>query len=175
MPVEWAASAGALAMVFTGILTPRAAVRALDWNLLAILAGSVGLGAIVTYSGLAAKIADGVSGLGSASTLALAITVALVAMVMAGAVTTAASVTILTPVVIDVASSLDVSAIPLLALVGTAACLSYANPFSNQSFILVMGPGRYSFGEFVRLGLPVSVVALALAVTGTMAWLWVLG
>ena len=175
VPVEWAASAGALAMVFTGILTPRAAVRALDWNLLAILAGSVGLGAIVTYSGLAAKIADGVSGLGSASTLALAITVALVAMVMAGAVTTAASVTILTPVVIDVASSLDVSAIPLLALVGTAACLSYANPFSNQSFILVMGPGRYSFGEFVRLGLPVSVVALALAVTGAMAWLWVLG
>ena len=65
--------------------------------------------------------------------------------------------------------------LPLLALLGTAACLSYANPFSNQSFILVMGPGRSSFGEFVRLGLPVSVVALALAVTGAMAWLWILG
>jgi len=39
----------------------------------------------------------------------------------------------------------------------------------------VMGPGRYSFGEFVRLGLPVAVAALALAVAGTLVWSTVLG
>jgi len=129
----------------------------------------------VTYSGLAGKIADGVARLGAASTLALAVTIAIVAVVLAAMVTTAAAVTILTPVIIDVAASLEVSALPLIALLGTSACLSYANPFSNQSFVLVMGPGRYSFGEFVRLGLPVAVAALALAVAGTLVWSTVLG
>jgi hypothetical protein len=50
-PVELIAFAGAVLMVLTRVLTPRAAVRALDWNVLFILAGSVGLGAIVVQSG----------------------------------------------------------------------------------------------------------------------------
>ena len=40
------------------------------------------------------------------------------------------------------------------ALLAVAACLSFINPFSNQSFMLVMGPGGYSFKDYVRLGTP---------------------
>ena len=54
---SWSPSAGALLMVLSGVLTPRSAVRGLDWNVLFILAGSVGLGAIVVDSGLADRLA----------------------------------------------------------------------------------------------------------------------
>jgi di/tricarboxylate transporter len=47
-------------MVVTGILTPKSAVRALDWNVLFILVGSVALGAIVVESGLATVLADAI-------------------------------------------------------------------------------------------------------------------
>ena len=66
-PVEVVAFTGALLMVVTRVLTARQAVKALDWNVLFILAGSVGLGAIVVSSGLATKIADAISYLGAGS------------------------------------------------------------------------------------------------------------
>ena len=53
LPIVLAAVAGAVLMVLTGVLTPGAAGRALDWNVLFVIAGSVGLGAIVVSSGLA--------------------------------------------------------------------------------------------------------------------------
>src|SRR4029077_2527307 len=58
LAVEMAAFAGAVLMVLTKVLTPRSAVRALDWNVLFVLAGSVGLGAIVLHSGLADVLAQ---------------------------------------------------------------------------------------------------------------------
>ena len=58
VPVEFGSVGGALLMVLTGVLTPRSAGRALDWNILFVLAGSVGLGAIVLSSGLADLLAE---------------------------------------------------------------------------------------------------------------------
>ena len=58
-PVELVAVSGALLMVITKVITPRSAVRALYWNVLFVLAGSVGLGAVVVSSGLADAIAGG--------------------------------------------------------------------------------------------------------------------
>jgi len=60
VPVELASLTGAVLMVITGILTPKSAVRALDWNVLFILVGSVALGAIVVESGLATVLADAI-------------------------------------------------------------------------------------------------------------------
>ena len=67
-PVELIAVAGATLMVLTGVLTPRSAARALNWNILAIIAGSVGLGTIVVKSGLGERISDAILTLSAGNT-----------------------------------------------------------------------------------------------------------
>jgi hypothetical protein len=81
VPAEIAASGGAVLMVLTGVISPRSAARALEPKVLALLAGSIGLGAIVVESGLAEVIADAISDL-SSGTLGLVIVLALAATVI---------------------------------------------------------------------------------------------
>ncbi len=169
-PVEWVASAGALAMLLFRVITPRAAFRALNWNLLGVLAGAVGLGAIATSSGLADAIADWVARTSGDSLATLVVLVAVVAVALAAFVTTAAAVSILVPIILAVSASLAVQPEPLLALLAVAACLSFVNPFSNQSFMLVMGPGDYNFRDYVRVGTPAVLVTLTTATIS--CWLW---
>ena len=89
VPAEVAASAGAVLMVLTGVITPRSAARALEPRVLALLAGSIGLAAIVVESGLARLIADAIADL-STGTLGLAIVIALATTVLTNLVTNAA-------------------------------------------------------------------------------------
>ncbi|MEC7103585.1 MAG: SLC13 family permease [Actinomycetota bacterium] len=169
-PTEWVASAGALAMLLFRVITPRAAFRALNWNLLGVLAGAVGLGAIATSSGLTDAIADWVTRTSGDSVAILVVLVAVVAVVLAAVVTTAAAVSMLVPIILAVSASLSVAPEPLLALLAVAACLSFINPFSNQSFLLVMGPGGYRFKDYVRLGTPAVLATLVTAAVS--CWLW---
>lgn len=71
-PVEMIATAGAALMVVTRVLTPRSAARALNWNILAIIAASVGLGTIVVKSGTGDIIADWIIDLSGGQALAVA-------------------------------------------------------------------------------------------------------
>lgn len=159
-PVEVVAFTGALAMVAFGVLTPRAAARALDWNVLFILAGSVGLGAIVVSSGIAAKISEAMTYLASGSVLLVVVVIAIFTAVLTNITTNAAAASILTPVVIAIAAEMDLSPVMLLALVGTCISFTFINPFSHQSNLMVMKPGGYSNASFVRFGIPLYLVSI---------------
>ncbi len=155
VPIEFGSVGGALLMVLSGVLTPRAAGRALDWNILFVLAGSVGLGAIVTSSGLADLLAGGVRTLSAGSSLLMVIVFAVITTVLTNLVTNAAAASILTPVAISLAAELAVNPVILLALIGTCISFTFITPFSHQSNLMVMGPMGYTTKEFVRFGVPV--------------------
>ncbi len=159
-PVEIASFTGALLMVVTRVLTPRAAARALDWNVLFILAGSVGLGAIVVESGIAAKIAEAISYLSAGSLPLVVIVFAVSTTVLTNLVTNAAAASILTPVGLALATEMDLDPIMLLALIATCISFTFINPFSHQSNIMVLRPGGYSMGSFVRFGIPLVAVSV---------------
>jgi hypothetical protein len=97
-PVELVAFAGAVLMVLAGVLTPRAAVRALDWNVLFILAGSVGLGAVVVESGLADVLARSIEQVSGGSMPVVVVVFAVTTTIMTNLITNAAAASILTPV-----------------------------------------------------------------------------
>jgi di/tricarboxylate transporter len=167
-PVELIALAGAVLMVLTRVLTPRAAVRALDWNVLFILAGSVGLGAIVVQSGLAALLARSIEQVSSGSMAIVVVVFALTTTVMTNLITNAAAASILTPVALGIATRPGLNPVTLLALVATCISFTFINPFSHQSNLMVMGPGGYSTRTFTRFGAPLVVVSLATA--SVVAW-----
>jgi di/tricarboxylate transporter len=152
VPAEVAASGGAVLMVLTGVITPRSAARALEPRVLGLLAGSIGLGAIVVESGLAGVIADAISDLSNGSTLGLVIVLAIATTVMTNLVTNAATASILTPVAIKIATEIGVDPVTVLALIGTCVSFTLINPYSHQSNVMVMKPGGYTEAQFARFG-----------------------
>lgn len=168
-PVELIAVAGATLMVLTGVLTPRSAARALNWNILAIIAGSVGLGTIVVNSGLGDRISHAIMALSSGNTALVVLVFVLGTTVLTNVVTNSAAAAILTPVALAVAATAGIEAALLLTLIGTCISFTFINPFSHQSNLMVMGPGGYSSATFVRFGIPL-IAASMLAAFG-VGWL----
>jgi di/tricarboxylate transporter len=170
-PVELIAFAGAVLMVLTGVLTPRMAVRALDWNVLFILAGSVGLGAIVVESGLAAVLARWIEQISAGSMPVVVVVFAVTTTIMTNLITNAAAASILTPVALGIAAKLGLDQVTVLALVATCISFTFINPFSHQSNLMVMGPGAYSTRTFARFGTPLVVVSVVAVSVVTWALL----
>lgn len=160
-PVELAALTGALLMVITKVLTPKSAARALDWNVLFILAGSVGLGAIVVQSGLADVVAEAIKSISGGSVLLVVIVFSVTTAIMTNLVTNAAAASILTPVALGIAADLNLNPVVLLAMIGTCISFTFLNPFSHQSNLMVMRPGGYTTASFARFGIPVYLASLA--------------
>ena len=162
-PIELIAVTGATLMVVTGVLTPRSAVRALNWNILAIIAGSVGLGVIVVNSGLGDIISSAILSLSTGSAALVVLVIAVGTTILTNIVSNAAAAAILTPVALTVADTTGLDPILLLTLIGTCISFTFINPFSHQSNLMVMKPGGYSTATFVRFGIPLILVCVITA------------
>ena len=162
-PIELIAVTGATLMVVTGVLTPRSAVRALNWNILAIIAGSVGLGVIVVNSGLGDIISSAILSLSTGSAALVVLVIAVGTTILTNIVSNAAAAAILTPVALTVADTTGLDPILLLTLIGTCISFTFINPFSHQSNLMVMKPGGYSTATFVRFGIPLILVCVVTA------------
>ena len=163
LPIVLAAVAGAVLMVLTGVLTPGAAGRALDWKVLFVIAGSVGLGAIVVSSGLADLIAGGVRLASGGSELLFVIAFAAITTLMTNFITNAAAASMLTPVGLAIAREYGIDPTVMLALIGTCISFTFLNPFGHQTNMMVMRPGGYTTATFLRFGAPVLLAALVTA------------
>jgi hypothetical protein len=168
-PVALVAFAGAVLMVLAGVLTPRSAARALDWNVLFILAGSVGLAAIVVDSGLANLLARAIERIAGGNLVLVVIVFAGTTAIMTNLVTNAAAASILTPVALGIAAKLGIDSVTVLALIATCISFTFLNPFSHQSNLMVMEPGGYSTRTFARFGIPLVAVCLATAIAVSWA------
>ena len=162
-PTELIAVTGATLMVVAGVPTPRSAVRALNWNILAIIAGSVGLGVIVVNSGLGDIISSAILSLSTGSAALVVLVIAVGTTILTNIVSNAAAAAILTPVALTVADTTGLDPILLLTLIGTCISFTFINPFSHQSNLMVMKPGGYSTATFVRFGIPLILVCVVTA------------
>jgi di/tricarboxylate transporter len=75
----------------------------------------------------------------------------------------AAVAVLLAPIALSTAANLDVSPYPLLMAVAVSASAAFLSPVGHSSNLLVMGPGGYRFTDYIRVGLPLTVVVLATA------------
>jgi di/tricarboxylate transporter len=168
-PVALVALAGALLMVLAGVLTPSSAARALDWNVLFILAGSVGLAAIVVHSGLADVLARTIHRIAGGNLVLVVIVFAVTTTILTNLVTNAAAASILTPVALGIAADRRIDPVTLLALIAICISFTFLNPFSHQSNLMVMEPGGYSTRTFARFGTPLIAACLVASIGVTWA------
>jgi di/tricarboxylate transporter len=161
LPIYIAAISGALLMVLTGCLTMDEAYRSIEWQAVFLIAGMLPLGFAMQSSGaaelLTSNVVDLVGGLGPlALVAALYLTTAVGAQVMP----TSAVAILMAPIALSTANDLGLSPYALVMTVSLSASASFMSPVAHPANVLVMGPGGYRFIDYIKVGLPLTIVCL---------------
>lgn len=164
-PITVTATIGALLLVLAGCLSVDEAYRAIDWKVIFMLAGMLSLSVAMENTGAAALFASWVlentRHLGPQVVLGcLYILTALLTACMSNNATAA----LMAPIAVSLAASLQVSPKPFLVAVCFAASACFASPVGYQTNLMVYGPGRFKFIDFVRVGLPLNILFLVISV-----------
>jgi di/tricarboxylate transporter len=161
LEIAIAAVAGATLMILTGCLHIEEAYRRIDWRAVFLIAGMFPLGIAMEQSGAAQYLADRVvtlvGDLGPAAILAgLFILTNVASQFMPNAVVTV----LMAPVALNSAADLDISPYAFMMIVAIAASASFMSPVGHPANGLVMGPGGYRFTDYVKVGIPLTIVVL---------------
>jgi di/tricarboxylate transporter len=164
-PIAASAFTGAVLLILIRVISADDAYRGLRPQILLLIAGMVVIGLSLEVSGLAATATQGLTGLvdGLRPWQAMAILYA-VTLVLTEVLSNAAVAVLITPIAVALAESLGVSPQPFIASVMMAASAAFATPFGYQTNVLVYEMGRYSYMDFVRIGLPLNLVVWVVAV-----------
>jgi len=160
-----AAVVGVVLMILTGCLTIEEAHRSIEWKAIFLIAGMLPLGIALQNTGaanfLAQEMVNLVGGWGPIAILAgLFILAALASQVMPNP----AVAVLLAPIALNTASDLGISPFPLLMAVAVSASAAFLSPVGHSANIMVMGPGGYRFGDYIKVGLPLTLVVLVVVV-----------
>jgi di/tricarboxylate transporter len=159
VPIVVTAILGILALIFTGCLNVRQAARAVDRQIVLIIASSLALGSALEATGGAAYLAGLVlhAMQGAPPAAVLSVLFLLVAIVT-NVLTNNAAAVLFTPIAVNLAHQLDAQVFPFAIAVTFGASCSFATPIGYQTNLLVMGPGHYRFIDFVIAGVPLVIV-----------------
>jgi di/tricarboxylate transporter len=159
LPIAVSAVAGALLMLLTGGLAWRDIGNALSTSVIMIVVVSLALGLALTRTGATEYLADLYLALtsGLSPSLILGGLILLMAL-LTNIISNNAAAVIGTPVAISIANSLDLPAEAFVLAVLFGANMSYATPMAYKTNLLVMNAGGYRFGDFVRIGLPLTLI-----------------
>ncbi len=158
--------AGAL-LIFSGCVTVNRARQNLSVNLpvLVVIGASFALGSALEVSGAAAWIVSALFGSSIESPWLALLIVYLITAVFTELITNNAAAVLLFPIATGVAQQLGVSPMPFIIAVMFGASASFMTPVGYQTNLMVMGPGGYRFTDYLRLGIPISIVATVVTVT----------
>jgi di/tricarboxylate transporter len=172
VPVSVAFFGAATLVVLSGALTLRETYEAIPWPIIVLIGALLPLSEAVQRTGGSDLIAGFLAGLagGLPSIGALAITIT-AAMAVTPFLNNAATVLVMAPVAAGVARNLGLSPDPFLMAVAIGAACDFLTPIGHQCNTLVMGPGGYRFGDYWRLGLPLSILVVALG-SVLIAFVW---
>ncbi|MCE7030159.1 SLC13 family permease [Jiella avicenniae] len=158
-----------LVLALAGVVRLRQAVADLNWPILIMLAAMIPLGTAVETTGAADVIAHGLlAASGASGPWGVALVVLAATILVTPFVNNVSAAVALAPVAIAMGRSAGVPIEPLLLLVAVGASLDFATPFGHHNNTLAMGIGGYRFGDFVRLGLPLTVLAGLAALAAAM-------
>jgi len=155
----------AVAMVLTGLLDTTDAYKAIDWSVIVLLAAMIPVGQALETTGGAELVAAQMLMISDGLAPALVLTVVLVGtMLLSNVVNNAAAAILVAPIALSMAAELGMASDAVLMAVAVGASCAFLTPIGHQSNALVMEPGGYRFGDYWRLGLPMSILVTAVAV-----------
>ncbi len=147
------------------VISVREIYDEIDWPVIVLLGAMIPVGRALESTGtttlLANAILDWAGGLPAALLVAM---ILVITMFLSDIINNAATALVMAPIGVAIANSLGVNADAFLMAVAVGASCAFLTPIGHQSNTLVMGPGGYQFGDYWRMGLPLEIIIVALAV-----------
>lgn len=165
LPHVQAALIGGLLMVGFRCIDLDSAYRAIHWPTIILISGMLPFSLALQKTGGIALAADGlISLVGEAGPYALLASLFAATAVTGLFISNTATAVLMAPVAIATAQELGFSPYPFAMIVALAASAAFMTPLSSPVNMLVLGPGRYRFGDFVRLGVPFTALVMGVSV-----------
>jgi di/tricarboxylate transporter len=167
LPIAEVMLAGALGMVLCGVLSMDQAYQAIDWKSIFLVAGMLPLGIAMTKTGAAALLTDGlVRSLGPLGPRVLLAGLVVATVLLAQAIHSAAVAAVVAPIAIEAGQRIGADPREFAMAVALASSMAFLTPLGHPVNVLVMGPGGYRFKDYLRVGLPLTVLLIVLIVVG---------
>jgi di/tricarboxylate transporter len=163
--VEVAFAMAALAYVALDIVPVRRVYEAIDWSVIVLLGALIPVAGAVQMTGAAAAVAGLLfEDLGGGNAVFAVAVMLILTMWLTDFMNNAATAAVMAPVALGAAETLGVSPDPLLMAVAVGASCAFLTPIGHQNNTLILGPGGFRFGDYWRLGLPLQVIIVVVAV-----------
>ena len=158
-------------MIITKCLNVNNARRSIDLSILITIAAAFGIGYAMNLTGAANALADQLLGFThNEPSIALGLIFAITAIVTAMITNNAAAV-LMFPIALALAEQLNVSFMPFIITIMIAASASFATPIGYQTNLMVFGPGGYRFSDFIKMGLPLTIlIGCTTVIITPMVW-----
>lgn len=172
LPAAVAFALGVLASMALRTVPPRAVYDAIDWPIVVLLASLIPVAGAMEATGTADLIArllmDNVA---QGHAVAGLLLILVITMCLSDLMNNAATAAVMCPIAIGTASALGVNADAFLMAVAIGASCAFLTPIGHQNNTLILGPGGFGFGDYWKLGLPLEIVVVAVAVP-MLLWAW---
>lgn len=164
-PLVIALAAVVIVYALFNIVGAREIYESVEWPIIVLLGSLIPLGLALESTGGTKLIAEGILSLtGALPVWAILTLLMLVTMTLSDFLNNVATALIAAPVGLSIAQSLDVSPDPFLMGVAVAASCAFLTPIGHKNNTIIMGPGGYRFGDYWRMGLPLEMIIIAVAV-----------
>jgi di/tricarboxylate transporter len=175
LPAPLAFLLGAVAMVAARCVDVEQAYREIDVRIFVMIAGVIPLGVAMEQTGTAQLLAQGMLHvIAGWPPLAILLVMFTVAALLTQILSDAATTVLLGPIAISLAQSLGQPATPFVVCTALGAVVAFLTPIGHHGNLLILGPGQYRFSDFLRIGLPLTVL-IALVSAWMARWLWLGG
>ena len=164
MPLTTAAILGACLMVISGCMTMREAFRSVDWTTIFLFAGMLSMSAAMAKSGAAAIVANAVVSMVSDPWMLMLVCCALTALIT-NFMSNTATAALMAPLALPIALASGISPLPITMGIAMSASACFLTPIATPPNTIVLGPGKYSFLDYVKAGWPLQLITLI------MCWL----
>ena len=166
LPLHTAAVTGAILCVITGCLKEKEAYAGIDWVTIFLFAGMLSVATAMDKTGAGKLIADTVVGMmgSNPNPYVLTTVLFLISNILTQFMSNTASAALLAPIGISIAQSIGVDPKPVLMALGIAASCAFATPMATPPNTLVLGPGNFTFNDYVKVGVPMCVLSLVVSV-----------
>jgi di/tricarboxylate transporter len=165
VPNVQAALIGCLLMGALGCVDLNSAYRSIDWKTIVLIVGMLPFSTALERTGGVDLAADGLMALvGESGGRAVLATLFTITAVLGMFISNTATAVLMAPVALTIADDLNASPYPFAMIVALAASTAFMTPVSSPVNTLVVTPGNYTFGDFVRVGVPFSLIVLIVSV-----------
>lgn len=165
VPLLISLSIAAAAMVIINIIPIGEVYEGVDWPVIVLLGAMIPVGGALDSTGATSLIAKGILNMGAETSPVLVLTLLLiVTMTLSDIMNNAATAVVMAPVSVGIAHQLGLSADPFLMAVAVGASCAFLTPIGHQNNTLILGPGGYKFGDYWRMGLPLEILIVVLAI-----------